>query len=76
MIWDSLFLEKLEFELGVYSVSIRFKMMESGVELVFSGVYVPNLLEDVNLFFRELVVQDCQWVVNPVGNGLTEFLVQ
>ena len=52
--WDNRVLELIGMEVGLFSISCRFKNCEDGFSWIFSGVYDPTLKRYRELFWEEL----------------------
>ena len=52
--WDSRVLELLGMEVGLFSISCRFKNCEDGFRWIFSGVYGPTMKRNRELLWEEL----------------------
>ncbi|RVW78982.1 Exonuclease 1 [Vitis vinifera] len=54
VLWDNRVLELMGMEVGLFSISCRFKNVEDGFRWIFSGVYGPTLRRYRELFWEEL----------------------
>ena len=52
--WDNRVLELMGMEVGLFSVSCRFKNCEDGFLWTFTGVYGPTMKQHTELFWEEL----------------------
>ncbi|RVX14297.1 hypothetical protein CK203_017278 [Vitis vinifera] len=52
--WDNRVLELVGMEVGLFSISCRFKNCEDGFRWIFSGVYGPTMKRYRELFWEEL----------------------
>ena len=52
--WDNRVLELVGMEVGLFSISCRFKNCEDGFSWIFLGVYGPTLKRYRELFWEEL----------------------
>ena len=52
--WDNRVLELVGMEVGLFSISCRFKSCEDGFLWIFTGVYGPNMKRYRELFWEEL----------------------
>ena len=64
LMWDKRFMEKVDDVVGDYSVSGRFKILSSGFEWAFTGVYGPTSNADKRLMGEELAGVNSWWDVS------------
>ena len=61
LMWDKRVVEQLDVAKGVFTLSCKFKCMESDLEWMYSGVYGPNRDSDKNLLWEELADIGSWW---------------
>ena len=54
LLWDKKVMELVNFEIGLFSISCVFKMVEGGFQWMFSGVYGPVERNLKEIFWEEL----------------------
>ena len=52
VIWDNRVLELVGIEVGLFSISCRFKNCEDGFLWIFTGVYGPTLKRYIEFFWK------------------------
>ena len=69
LIWDKRYMQRVDEALGNFSVSCKFRMVSTGVEWAFSGVYGPHNSADRGLLWEELSGVHGWWEVPWVVGG-------